>query len=98
MPIDSTPSDHRLKFDVANVSADNKTDEFTVTLPDKVTVNDITETTVTDADGETVEVPDDPADADNPGREIKFTVDPDSEETEVKTLTVEVTMKLSATP
>ena len=97
-PIDSTPSEHTLNFDVANVSADNETDEFTVTLPEEVTVEDITETTVTDAGGNPIKVPDDPAEENDPGREIKFTVNPDSEETAVKTLTVEVTMELSATP
>jgi len=97
-PIDGTPSEHTLNFNVANVSADNETDEFTVTLPEEVTVEDITETTVTDAGGNPIEVADDPAEENAPGRELKFTVNPDSEETAVKTLTVEVTMELSATP
>jgi len=97
-PIDGTPSEHTLNFNVANVSADNETDEFTVTLPEEVTVEDIIETTVTDAGGNPIEVADDPAEENAPGRELKFTVNPDSEETAVKTLTVEVTMELSATP
>lgn len=96
-PIDSTPSEHTLNFDVANVSADNETDEFTVTLPEEVTVEDIIETTVTDAGGNPIEVADDPAEENAPGRELKFTVNPDSEQTAAKTLTVEVTMELSAT-
>ncbi|MFQ3475175.1 hypothetical protein HKK80_02795 [Halonotius sp. F2-221B] len=97
-PVDETPSDHTLNFDVVNVSADNETDNFTVTLPEEVTVEDITETTVTDASGESIAVSDDPADDDNPGRELSFAVNPNSQETTVKTLTVEVEMELSATP
>jgi hypothetical protein len=96
--VDSTPSDHTLNFDVVNVSADDEPDNFTVTLPEKVTIEDITNTTVTDTSGKPIAVSDDPADDDNPGRELKFAVDPNSQETAVKTLTVEVEMELSATP
>lgn len=97
-PVDETPSDHALNFDVVNVSADDQADNFTVTLPEEVTVEDITETTVTDMAGKPIAVSDDPANDDNPGRELNFTVNPSTDETAVKTLTVEVKMELSATP
>lgn len=97
-PVDETPGDHTLNFDVVNVSADDEPDNFTVTLPKEVTVENIVSTTVTDASEKRIDVSDDPADADNPGRELKFAVDPTSQATAVKTLTVEVEMKLSATP
>lgn len=97
-PIDSTLSEHTLNFTVANISADNEADNFTVTLPEEVTVEDIVETNVTDANGEPIAVSDDPAEDDDPGRELKFAVNPNSQETAVKALTVEVKMELSATP
>jgi hypothetical protein len=97
-PIDSTLSEHTLNFTVANISADNETDNFTVTLPEEVTVENVVETNVTDANGEPIAVSDDPAEDDDPGRELKFAVNPNSQETAVKTLTVEVDMELSATP
>lgn len=97
-PVDETPGDHTLNFDVVNVSADDEPDNFTVTLPKEVTVENIVSTTVTDASEKRIDVSDDPADADNPGRELKFAVDPTSQATAVKTLTVEVEMELSATP
>ncbi len=97
-PVDETPSDHTLNFDVVNVSADDEPDNFTVTLPKEVTVENIVSTTVTDASEKRIDVSDDPADADNPGRELKFAVDPTSQATAIKTLTVEVEMELSATP
>jgi hypothetical protein len=96
--IGETPSEQTLSFDVANISTDNKKDNFTVTIPNKVSVKDVSKTTVTDASGNTVDVSNDPADEDNPGRELKFTVNPYSEETKVKTLSVKVKMELSASP
>jgi hypothetical protein len=96
--IGETPSEQTLSFDVANISTDNKKDNFAVTIPNNVSVKDVSKTTVTDASDNKVTVSNDPADEDNPGRELKFTVNPYSEETKVKTLSVKVEMELSASP
>jgi hypothetical protein len=92
-------SDHTLSFKVLNVSADGEPDDFTVELPDDVSVESITETTITDQEtGESVPLAgDDPAEETDPGNTIQFTVDEQSK-TGPRTLAVDVEMELSATP
>lgn len=99
MPVDETASSHELNFDVVNVSTDGDTDNFTVTLPEKVSVTNIVETNVTEQNtGDTVElVGNDPADDPNPGKEIDFAVSPPVA-SEPQDLRVKVEMNLSATP
>ena len=98
MPVDETASSHELSFDVANVSTDGATDNFTVTLPEKVSVTNIVGTNVTEQNtGDTVElVGNDPADDPNPGNEIDFAVSPPVA-SEPQDLRVKVEMNLSAT-
>jgi len=97
--IGSSPSDRTLQFDVVNVSSDNSNDEFSVKIPDDVAVENITETSVVKR-GTAESVPlegSDPATDPNPGNEINFAVNPIGS-SETQALSVEVKMRLSATP
>ena len=94
--VDGSSGEHTLKFDVADVSADDERDNITVTLPDSVAVEDITNTTVTNTNGEVVQlVSDDPATLPNPGNKINFAVNPIGA-TDTQRLNVEIKMTLSA--
>jgi hypothetical protein len=96
--INDSSGDHALKFDIKDVSADNVLDNVSVTLPDSVTVEDVTDTTVTNEDDETVDiVGSDPATLPDPGNEISFAVNPIAA-TDTQTLDVEIELTLSATP
>lgn len=86
---------HTLRFNATEVSADNERDNFTVTLPDSVAVEDVTNTTITTAGGETVSlVGTDPATLSDPGNELTFAVNPIAA-TDTQTLTVEIKLTLS---
>lgn len=92
----NTASSHDLNFEVENISADGEVDNFDLTLPEEVTVEDITSTSVTDSTDNNVElVGTNPAAESNPDREVEFSVDPEGGGT--RTLSVEVAMELSAT-
>lgn len=94
--IDDSSGTHILEFDIAEVSADNEHDNVTVTLPDSVAVEDITNTTITNSNEEEVQlVGDDPTTLSDPGNEINLTVNPIGA-TDTQTLTVEMEMRLSA--
>lgn len=94
--VDGSSGEHTLKFDVADVSADDERDNITVTLPDSVAVEDITNTTVTNTNGKVVQlVSDDPATLPNPGNKINFAVNPIGA-TDTQRLNVEIKMTLSA--
>ena len=98
-PVGSAPSEYTLSFDVVNVSANNDPDpdRFTVTMPEKVTVAEITNTTVVErGTDEPVElVGSDPATDPDPGNEINFAVDPIGP-SETQALSVTVELRLSA--
>lgn len=97
--VDNSKSNHTLTFNVRNVSTDGKSDNFTVKIPDQVTVEDITKTTVTErGTNNAVELTgDDPTEDPTPGNKINFAVNP-STVSEPQDLRVEVIMELSATP
>ena len=87
----NTTNDHTLTFDAVNVSDDNSTDSFTVTVPEAATLDDANNVNVTDADGETVAV----EGLDVSGNEITFDVNPDTDATN-RDLTVEADITVSA--
>jgi len=91
---------HTLKFDLNDVSADggeSGEDVVTIKLPNDVAIEDITETTVTEQEtGDEVELAsNDPADESNLGNEITFAVNPESDNTDIKDLSVKINIILS---
>ena len=89
-PVDSTPSNHTLSFTASNVSADDDPDSFSIELPETVGIEDdnIKEVNVTNGEYNVTPSVD--------GDTINFEVDPDSENTSVVDLDIEVDMTLSA--
>lgn len=85
--VDGTNENHTLTFDVANLSADDEKDDFTITMPSEVNVNGVA---ITEAPG-LDPVPDDPV----PQNQITFTVDPESSVQNPVNMTVELDLSPS---
>jgi hypothetical protein len=73
-----------LSFDVANLSADGEEDNFTISLPNSVTVEEATVTNAGTLDPEDL----------NPKNPIEFSVNPESQIQDPVSMTVE--LQLSA--
>ena len=85
--VDGSNPTHTLRFNVQNLSADGRDDNFTISLPNDVDVNSVT---ITKADG-LDPVPADPI----PQNQIEFTVDPESPIQDPVNMTVELDLSPS---
>lgn len=79
---------HKLDVEVSDISTDGGKDEFTITLPSDVAVEDITEASV---DGG---FDDDPT-VSSGGNSITFSVNPENDSTDAKNISVKIYIQLS---
>ena len=85
-------NDHTLTFDATEVSDDDNTDSFTVTIPSAATLESANSVSVTDANGDQVSLSGGPSVS---GNEITFDVAPDSSaDTRDLSVTADVTVSV----